>query len=358
MTALSTDQLHAIEQRLTKFSDTVDSLIVQKDSEKEFTLRALSNDYKVYLSKKDLFEIRQLLNWRSKIAVSRESISSLKVFGVFWSLVRCNVEVIVDERTVDTLNLPTLIKSKNSLDEKSIWILLGLLPAMDKQVSSFQDFFEDMSVTSILLQNDVWHKFTELQKCVMGLNPAKRKIANIHNYQVQNYKGDAGGLLEYGWLPFKKTKVFDTRHLYISGNPALFEQKLGRPVLVDLVNSSKQSLSTVSSILAPAGRLTELPFKKRSMRVFGIKEFIRVYQKMLTFASVAIFGLLGVYIAELVTISQEVNNSSSTNPVGAALGMFFGFVFSSFGEKFLKEIYPEDNDIIIGQTKKMNLRAK
>lgn len=212
--------------------------------------------------------------------------------------------------------------------------------------------------SSILLQNDVWHKFTELQKCVMGLNPAKRKIANIHNYQVQNYKGDAGGLLEYGWLPFKKTKVFDTRHLYISGNPALFEQKLGRPVLVDLVNSSKQSLSTVSSILAPAGRLTELPFKKRSMRVFGIKEFIRVYQKMLTFASVAIFGLLGVYIAELVTISQEVNNSSSTNPVGAALGMFFGFVFSSFGEKFLKEIYPEDNDIIIGQTKKMNLRAK
>jgi hypothetical protein len=98
MGALSINQANIVEQRLTKFSDIIDTLIVQQDNEKEITLRILSNDYKVYITKKDLFEIRQLLYWRTKITVSRESITSLKVLGLFWVLARCDVAVIVDEK--------------------------------------------------------------------------------------------------------------------------------------------------------------------------------------------------------------------------------------------------------------------
>jgi hypothetical protein len=251
-----------------------------------------------------------------------------------------------------------LIKNKNVLDEKAVWILLSLLPAMDKQVNSFQDFFEDTPAPNELAQNDVWQKFTELQQCLMNLNPSKRKIANVYNYQVQNYKGEANGLLEYGWLLSRKTKVFDTRQLYVSGNPAMFEHKSGRPVLIDVISSSRLSSNIVCSVLAPAGRLTELPFKKKSVRLFGIKDFFRAYQRLLTFASIAIFALIGVFVAESITASHAGFNGSSTSPVGAVIGMFFGFLFTSFGEKILKEIYPEDDDIIARRTKKSNLRAK
>jgi hypothetical protein len=117
-----------------------------------------------------------------RLTISHEAISSLKVLGLFWVLINNHVEVLVDGKSID-LEALDVIKQKNVFDERTVWSLSHLLPAMDKQINYFQSLFDESPSAKNISQNDVWLKYVELQSCLMKMNPAKRKSASIYSYQ-------------------------------------------------------------------------------------------------------------------------------------------------------------------------------
>jgi hypothetical protein len=353
MAILSKDQEQLVEQQLMRFSDFVDGLIDNKEDEKEITLKVDNNDYEVSVSKKDLFEIRQLLSLRTKTYASHEFISSLKILGLFWVLVSKHVGVLVDGKSID-LEILDVAKQRNIFDERTIWSLSHLLPALDKQINYFHILFDENPPTKNILQNDVWLKYVELQSCLIKMNPAKRKAASIYSYQVQNFKGEAKGLLEYGWFFWRKRKSFNTKQIYLSGNPASLDHDIRRPIIFDLAQP-QNGATQVSSVLAPIGRFIELPFKKKAERYFGVSKFMYKHKNVITASKIG-FALacgLGIYLASEINIASI---AGSSNPI---LTGFFTitstvsvFVITTIGEKFVKNNFPEDNDLVIKDKKK------
>jgi hypothetical protein len=173
-------------------------------------------------------------------------------------------------------------------------------------------------------------------------------------YQVQNFKGEAKGLLEYGWFFWRRRKPFNTKQIYLSGSPTSLDHDVRRPVIFDLAQLQNGS-TQVSSVLAPIGRFIELPFKKKAEQYFGVSKFMYKHKDAITVSKIVLALLcgLGIYLVLAIILASL---AGSSNPVLTGLFTVISsisvFVITSIGERFVKNIYPEDNDLAVKDKKK------
>ncbi len=156
-----------------EFSEHVERIIGSEHDDAEISIKVNSNQYSVILSKKELFELQRLPLWRQGDVNFYSYVSSLKVLGIFLVLSLSPVEININGGTKCFDNH---VGKKNVINEKEIWALLYLLPALDKQIDSLQEMLDDNSEENDIINNDVWLKFVDLFTFIAKVNPAQSKI--------------------------------------------------------------------------------------------------------------------------------------------------------------------------------------
>jgi hypothetical protein len=340
---LSESQFEKIKSRSIDFSEQAERILGHQQDETEISIKVNSAEHIIFLSKRDLFELQRLPLWRQGDVNYYSYISCLKVLGIFLVLSQCSVELKVNGEVAYFENCA---HKKVSFDEKSIWALLYLFPALDKQIESLQEVL-DGSEDNNIVNNDVWLNFADLFTFITKLNPARRKPGHIYSYQEKSYKLDADGRLEFG-LFWKQGMKFDTKWVFVSGNPKSLDQDIQRPILFDLVKLSDKT-EKITSVFAPIGRFVELPFKKRRIPFLNISMFIYKQKR-----KYEVFRLGGIIFIGLVISwfagSAVAMLTGSPHPILAGgvgvLSAVSTYFLTTYGERLIKNIDPEDYDLV------------
>ncbi len=141
---------------------------------------------------------------------------------------------------------------------------------------------------------------------------------------------------------------FDTKWVYVTGNPKSFDQDVQRPVLFDFLKLPDKT-KKITSVFAPIGRFIELPFKERLVPFMNMSLFI--YKQKRKYET---FRLIGIIFAGIVFTwlagSAEAMLTGSANPILAGgIGLFSTvstYILTTYGERFIKNKDPQDNDLV------------
>lgn len=353
---LNEEQYSSFQSQLTKFSETLDALFIPDENEKEIILRTTFQDYPLTITKKDLLDLQRMPRWIKSKGNLSEFIPTLRILGIFLVIISYQVKVIVDSDS--KLTTSPILKNKVDDVSKLIWVLLKSLPSLDDQIRNFHSICSDDAQDHNLVESDVWLRFVDFLEFISILNPAKRKSAQVYSYQVKNYRNEADGLLEF--ISFRKHSLpFDTKETFISGNPALIDPDILRPVLVDVIKLENHSTKP-SSVFAPLGKFTELPFKKRRIALFDIVKFANKSKDVYKAAQYLCSALIGIAIWFLAeSINQTI--SGSPQPVisatSAIVSAIFTGIFTENAKKFINMVNPEDNDLLIRDKRNHNIKG-
>jgi len=344
---LSDEEKTTITNQTTEFSRIIDASMIQDEIEKEVALQTDVSKYQLTLSKKDLLDLQRMPNWISKKSNILEFVPSLRILGIFLVINSNNVDVFVDDIIKFRTKLALQSRTKNV--SKLIWIMLKVLPTLDEQMTDFYSLCNTYSNNhKILFENNIWARFEDYYRYMHGFNLAKRKAAQVYSYQVKNYRNEVEGLIEI--VSFRTLSLpFETKGTFISGNPAIIDQEILRPVLVDIIYENKKT-PVLSAVLAPMARFLELPFKRRRLSPYKILSFFKGHKNLYK----VIQGLSLLVLILLVWILSETIISSisgSPNPIAQGILTVVSAIFASlYGDnikKFMNVMNPEDNDQIL-----------